>query len=212
MNIWNYNVQTRDALLPAMRSSACMFCLSALHHFPTVEDRKPWGDWEEWKVRVCQVCGWWKVEHWSHLEEGNLYIGDRSAAAGSLRHLDLTNVETPLQEVRKFLAAKYTSRFAIDPYLFEKTVGSVFKDLGYEFLVTSRSGDEGIDVLLHRHDEVIGVQVKRYQTAIKVGQIRELVGALVLKKFTKGMFVTLDFSLVRMTLLKTRKQSDWNFR
>src|SRR3712207_1019555 len=121
MTIWNYASQTKDALLNVMRSVKCVYCDSDLFRFEPLIDEKPWGDANEWRVRVCQTCGWWKITEINHLDEGNLYRAFRGAAAGNLKTLDLTNLDTPLDEVRNFLLARYEPRFNVDPYLFEKT-------------------------------------------------------------------------------------------
>jgi restriction system protein len=190
MSIWEYKSQTKDTLHTVMCSVDCTHCGSNLYEYKPISDTMAWGATEVWRARTCQTCGWWKIARYFDDPEGNLSIVSRSAAAGSLKQLDLTNLDTPLNEVREFLAARYDSRFDLNPYLFEKTVASVFEDIGYEVLVTSRSGDDGIDVLLFKSNEVIGVQVKRYRERIKVSQIRELLGALVVNNLTKGMFVT----------------------
>jgi restriction system protein len=54
--------------------------------------------------------------------------------------------------------------------MFEETVASVFRSLGYDATVTAYSGDGGIDVILHKGEERIGVQVKRYRNSISVEQ------------------------------------------
>jgi restriction system protein len=190
MSVWEYKSQTKDTLHRAMCSVDCPYCRSALHRYDSIFDYRAWGATEEWRVRACRTCGWWKIANYFDDPEGNLSIRTRSAAAGSLKRLDLTSLETPLTEVRDYLIAHYDSRFRVNPYLFEHVVGSVFKDLHYEVVVTGRSGDNGIDVLLHKGDEIVGVQVKRYHGSIKTAQIRELLGALVIHGYTKGMFVT----------------------
>ena len=87
--------------------------------------------------------------------------------------------------------AKSNARFTIQPRLFEETVASVFRTLGYRAVVTSYSGDDGIDVILENDSGTfLGVQVKRYQDRIKVSQIRELLGALVINGMTRGIFIT----------------------
>jgi hypothetical protein len=146
-------------------------------------------------VRTCPVCGWWSViRHESTVASAGGGAGYRSeslGAFGSLLELDLADVEAPVEEVRRYLAARYESRFDIHPRLFEETVGSVFGDLGYAARVTGYSGDDGIDVILDGPaGEVIGVQVKRYRHSIQVEQIRALTGALVLGGLTRGIFVT----------------------
>lgn len=102
----------------------------------------------------------------------------------------MTDLSVPLEEVRTFLIARYESRFAVNPRLFEKTVGSVFSDLGYDVVVTSYRNDGGIDAILSKNSSQVGVQVKRYRGSISVDQRRGFLGALLLAKIPKGIFVT----------------------
>ncbi|MBN1425886.1 restriction endonuclease [Candidatus Fermentibacteria bacterium] len=112
-------------------------------------------------------------------------------AIGSLREFDLADVEAPIREVRSYLTARYHSRFTVHPRLFEETVASVFKSLGFEVLVTGYGNDGGIDVILScPGGTAVGVQVKRTKNAIKVEQIRSLAGALLVAGITTGVFVT----------------------
>lgn len=118
-------------------------------------------------------------------------------ACGSLLDLDLQDLTLPIDEVRRFLTAKYEQRFVLAPQLFEDVVASVFHDLGFDVIVTGyhggahQRGDGGIDVILRGADDSrIGVQVKRYADSISVEQLRALAGALLLGGLTKGMFVT----------------------
>jgi restriction system protein len=114
-----------------------------------------------------------------------------SGSAGALRLLTSPNLDLPLDELRKYLAAQYESRFAVHPRLFEETVASVFRDLGYRTRVTGYSHDDGIDVVMDGPgDQIIGVQVKRWKNSVTVEQIRAFAGALILGGMTKGMFVT----------------------
>jgi restriction system protein len=143
-------------------------------------------------VRLCRMCGWWTKQKFVIS-----YLGDwdtstySSGAIGSLYNLDVSDQSIPIEEIRSYLAVKYDERFNIDPWRFEEVVASVYKDLGYYARVTARSGDGGIDVVLDgSNSKVIGVQVKRYKDKIKVEQIRSFVGALYLKRMTRGIFVT----------------------
>lgn len=113
-------------------------------------------------------------------------------AAGTLKSLDLRNVEIPLNELRQYLVAKYNDRFLLNPRVLEELVASVFGDHGYQVRLTSYSGDGGIDVfaLDGAGGELIGVQVKRYKQPIEAEQIRAFGGALVLQGVTRGIFVT----------------------
>jgi hypothetical protein len=145
----------------------------------------------ERRVRACRVCGWW-VAFEESLEKNVQHVIVRSyGGVGALKNLDLRDITMPIEEVRAFLTGRYEKRFVMDPVLFEETVASVFRDLGYHASTTARSGDGGIDVILGASDGTeIGVQVKRYKGTIQVDQIRELTGALVLKGLTRGIFVT----------------------
>jgi restriction system protein len=138
-------------------------------------------------VKTCPICGWWVAFR-------DDVVGSREihsyGGVGALKILAGKDIQAPIEEVRAFLTANYKSRFAIHPKIFEETVASVFRDLGYSARVTAYSGDDGIDVILDRGPETVGVQVKRYRDTIQVSQIRELVGALVINKITKGIFVT----------------------
>lgn len=149
---------------------------------------KPHIELVEATEKVCQVCGWWVA--FRDYIRGREVI-ESHGGAGGLRTLDLTDIKTPLSEVRQYLAAKYETRKQLHPRLFEETVGSVFGDLGYEVTVTAYSGDGGIDlILVGPAGDTVGVQVKRHKNKIEAHQIRELTGALMLRGITKGVFVT----------------------
>ncbi|CAL2076597.1 restriction endonuclease [Tenacibaculum sp. 190524A02b] len=143
-------------------------------------------------LEYCDTCGWWRVlkqllvsaevhQMWT------MFFG----FSGTLRNLDVSDINTPIEEATKYLIAKYDSRFDINPKLFEDVVGNVFKGIGYNVHVTGYSNDGGIDVVLGNSSEkMIGVQVKRYKNKIKVEQIRAFAGALLLNGYKNGIFVT----------------------
>ena len=197
--MWDYSVNASDLDSRGVSTNSCLFCATPLtrlpeepnapllrldHYGEEIQNRRDW---------VCAACGWWKVECDGLFLSHRIDVySSRSAyvAAGALKDFDVTDIIVPLQEVRDFLTAKYERRFTMHPALFEQTVGSVFGDLGYSVVVTGRSGDGGIDVILQMGSRTIGVQVKRYSTAIEAEQIRSLAGALLLAGITTGVFVT----------------------
>ena len=147
---------------------------------------------EKVSLHYCPVCGWWRVvkdvcvcaEEW---QIWDIFFG----FSGTLKTLDLTDINQPISEVTDYLTAKYESRFIVNPQLFEEVVASVFKGIGYNVNVTGFSNDGGIDVVLENGGyNKIGVQVKRYKNKIKVEQIRAFAGALMLSDFKSGIFVT----------------------
>lgn len=204
MSLFVHADPSPQATVEAVSVDRCMFCagtLKVLHSKERTTRIPEFGiskgpGWERWHeiVKRCRRCGWWcrKEENTSqildHTETG---VGQSiSGAAGCLKALDISYGETPIQEIRDYLTGKYDQRFAIRPRVFEEVVASVFRDLGYQAIVTNYSGDDGVDVFLTKGSETIGVQVKRYEPTIGVDQIRELAGSLLLNDVTKGMFVT----------------------
>jgi restriction endonuclease len=112
-------------------------------------------------------------------------------ATAVLRELDLLDMRLPLEELRQYLAAQFEKRNELHPRLLEEAVASVFRDHGFEALVTSYSRDGGIDVVLRDNDEsYAGVQVKRTKNRISAEQIRSFVGALFVGGYTRGIYVT----------------------
>jgi restriction system protein len=197
MAIWRYPTSAREP--EYVWSDNCPFCksyLNCIHH--VVEDTRQMRlslsnhSNTATEVWICQVCGWWKAKERQESETTRPWIMNHSTrgACASLCDLDLTDIQQPVQEIQKFLTAKYELRHIVHPQMFEETVASVFRSLGYEATVTAYSGDDGIDVILQKGEDRIGVQVKRYRNSISVEQIRSLAGALVLNQMTKGIFVT----------------------
>ena len=202
MAIWEYNGHVTDKGLvkEGLYLTRCIFCTTELL---TPRDEKSlsparqmkghyFGEQEQtFKVEICPTCGWWKVRREVLWSKDTLFYAQHYAAIATLRDLNLKDLSTPLEEVRSYLTAKYKARFDVHPRLFEETVGSVFKDLGYDTKVTAYSNDGGIDVILEEEDGTeVGVQVKRYKDSISVEQIRAFAGALLLNGYTKGIFVT----------------------
>jgi restriction system protein len=202
MGIWEH-AHTNAVPNLDLIGSHCPYCRSPLR-----EHLADWGEpqyaehtWSIDTVWLCPVCGWW---HTYRQTQGSVLGNDVGpngetgpygtlfmASAGVLKNLSLRDIEAPIEEVRAFLTARFERRFEVHPSLMERTVASVFSDLGYSALVTGRSGDDGIDIVLSdSRSDLIGVQVKRYRDRIAVEQIRSLAGALILGGYTRGMFVT----------------------
>jgi len=197
--IWRYSDLADDNRLELYLNTDCLFCRSQLTALDSPEEREEYGGEQGW-VRsesttafVCPHCGWWKISKLvSDFPTKVLQKGGYQTlgAVSCLKQLDLSDVSLPLKDVQRFLLAKYESRYQIHPKLFEETVSSVFKLLGYGVEVTAYSNDGGIDIILNDGSSQIGVEVKRYKNKIQAKQIRELAGALKLKGITKGVFVT----------------------
>lgn len=142
-------------------------------------------------LSTCPLCGWWHVSKDIFLcSKSQLWFVEFGTSA-VLYRFDPADITIPAEEVRQYLVIKYESRFNVHPRRFEEVVASVFSNHGFRSEVTSYSRDGGIDVILRdAFDRPIAIQVKRRKGVIKVASIRELLGAMVLKGFTKGAFVT----------------------
>ncbi len=199
--IWRYDDTARQS--PAVnRLEACIYCgtrsgsysratdsiLSQEQWFPFSEQTQPLGV----NLLICPICGWWIVYRIEQSRpDGEIRVEEWSAA-GALKNLDLDDISAPLDEAREYLVARYSDRYKVNAKLYEQVVGSVFRSLGYDALVTAYSGDGGIDVMILERagGGRIGVQVKRQRDKIEAFQIRELTGALVQQHITRGIFVT----------------------
>jgi len=177
----------------AIESNECIFCESRMYGIENEE--RPFNPNANTlvttRVRTCTVCGWWNFR----IDEQHAWKGGRLAyirgGHAHLKNFDLSVASQRVEEVRSYLLAKYNERFTMDPRLFEETVASVYRDLGFSTRVTAYQNDGGIDVILDGPgDMMIGIQVKRYKNSIKVEHVRALTGALFIGGFTKGIFVT----------------------
>jgi restriction system protein len=164
---------------------------------------------------MCNNCGWWLSVKIGERFEDRFFLAPNPDAptfdealeeatpmgvasfkpvglsSSHLKTLDLARIDNPIEEVEDYLRVRYDERFDVHPRVFEEIVASVFKNAGYEVEVTNYANDGGIDVILNGgRDSQIGVQVKRYKNSIKVHQIREFLGALVVNGFVRGVFVT----------------------
>jgi restriction system protein len=77
---------------------------------------------------VCPACGWWNlIKNISIFAEvwqlWDFYYG----CSGVLKELDIEDDKTRIDEVARYLIAKYESRSWINPKIFEEVVADVFK-------------------------------------------------------------------------------------
>ena len=197
MSFWNYDdeITSINTLKLISTLNGCFFCGRKDWDVVDFYEDLSYGEREGRSFSngesICMNCGWWsKTSHTLIIKDGAKKLVN-GCSSGSLKNLDLHNINTPLLEINNYLIAKYDDRFNMSWQLFEDLVGSVFKNLGYVTQVTGRSNDGGIDVIMTApNNEIIGVQVKRYKNSSKAEQIRSLIGALVIGGITKGVFIT----------------------
>lgn len=189
MSIWLYQDQCNSPEENTIRSDKCIFCKCNLKTI--YKETSTWNNHIK-EINVCPICGWWAI--WE--SSSNIVLkNDRLSfnlygTSAVLKKLSLMDIEQPIDEIRQYLLVKYEDRFTMHPRLFEETVESVFKNIGFQTIITSYHNDGGIDVILNDGISEIGVQVKRYKDSIQVSQIREFLGALIENGMTHGIFVT----------------------
>jgi restriction system protein len=203
MTIWEYAERRETPFTQDfVYNPLCMYCHSPLERDREDESNSTLDDYINYGmsdgfttathaiIGICPGCGWWKYAVDTQIG-GRPNPSYENVRIGSLMRLDLSSGLLAIADVRDYLVAKYESRFQINPRIMEELVASIYRDHGFESLVTAYSGDGGIDVILRGpHEQTVGVQVKRYRGRISVSQIRELVGALVVNGHTRGVFVT----------------------
>lgn len=111
-------------------------------------------------------------------------------------------IASGVQRIRDNLASEILDQIRIGtPFFFEKLVVNLFVKMGYggaqqgSAWVTGRSGDGGIDGVIHEDKlglDVIYIQAKRWKDGNTVGgpDMQQFVGALATRKAKKGIFVT----------------------
>jgi hypothetical protein len=100
------------------------------------------------------------------------------------------------QELLKFLATHPESIYALDPRHFEELVAEIFRDFGYEVLLTPRSRDGGLDIRAIKKDSVgtllYLIECKRYAVTRPVGVeiVRGLYGVATEERASCGIIAT----------------------
>ncbi|MEY9543205.1 restriction system protein [Bradyrhizobium diazoefficiens] len=206
MSIWKYNLAARSLDASRKDRDECPFCsekLAVLAYLGEVVEGDD-GYESDFRGRICDLCGWWLIKVYRHLNRENVARFYKSKDPGDdptfvhqwlwthavLKELDLADIATPVHEIQDYLVGRYQERLGVNPRLMEETVGEVFRGLGWDVIVTSYSKDGGIDAIMTKRDKLCGVQVKRYSETIGVRQIREFSGALMARHITNGVFVT----------------------
>lgn len=67
--------------------------------------------------------------------------------------------------------------YNLNPFDFEKQIGELYKSLGYKVLVTQKSNDGGIDVIIEKGNIRKGVQCKKYKSKVGRPDVQQLWGA-----------------------------------
>lgn len=80
----------------------------------------------------------------------------------------------------------------LNGYQFEEEIAKLYRKLGYTASVTRKSGDGGVDIVLHKDDAKIAVQCKHHSNKVGPNDIRALQGVVATQNFDYGIFVSLN--------------------
>ena len=89
----------------------------------------------------CTRCGWWA----KLIGSGNTGYGKISE--GVLRSFNINDQELGLAEVRAHLSRRFSDLYALTPRRFEEVVGDVYKQSGYDVILTPTTRDGGADLI-----------------------------------------------------------------
>jgi HJR/Mrr/RecB family endonuclease len=144
------------------------------------------------RLAICLVCGWWSYDADlpQDLSGRSYYYSSRAI----LQEFSIDDKDVPYRELASYLTKHQEKLLDVHPAKFEELVGAVYRDvMGHtvEFCSYGRP-DKGLDVVCGRVNSgrLFGIQVKRYKSPIKLGQIHQFLGALQLAQLSEGVFVT----------------------
>ncbi|MBK8211646.1 MAG: restriction endonuclease [Rhodospirillales bacterium] len=151
---------------------------------------------------ICATCGWWYCrEYLPPVGEGTGF--DRSfevRRASVLREFTIGDIDIPIETLRAHLNKHQEDLWRVNPRVMERLVADIFSDF-FECDVVHVGGpkDGGIDAIVLDGNEQRVIQVKRREDSAhieSVREIREFLGAMVLRGSSQGVFATTgrDFS------------------
>lgn len=77
--------------------------------------------------------------------------------------------------------------------IFEKQVLALLKKMGFDAEMTKASGDGGIDIIAHKHDDIVGgkfiIQCKNWSKPIGEPPVRDLYGVVVSENANKSLLI-----------------------
>jgi hypothetical protein len=120
----------------------------------------------------------------------------QSATNKAEREKFIRNNDKVKSELEKKVVEKLKTEISyyrsMDPYKFESEVASLYRKEGYTAEVTSKSNDEGKDIILRKNDEVTYVECKRFNEENRVSRpvLNKLLGVMAADGVKKGIVVT----------------------
>ena len=170
------------------------FCPFCRHNIPKINDglHKGISYYDVWS---CPICGWWEIEK---QEFGIPAAGHPTTQEYNfqaiVRAFDVSDRELPEDILLTHLRKEASILYDIHPRKMEEIVKYVFSSYySCDVIHCGKSHDGGVDLIMIDSDEPTLIQVKRRQNPDyieSVSAIREFLGALLINRSRKGIFVS----------------------
>ena len=174
----------------------CVYCKRPLDVINHDENQVDVGftKTEIWKQKLCPSCRWWTLDYHSYLPHEDGIAEDHGHAFAVLREFHIDGIDTPVEELRRYLTDRFEARFDIHPRKLEEILASIFREHGFRVELTAYTKDGGVDLFLLRspREGWIAVQVKRNKESMKIGveEIDRFLGVILRHDLYRGIFVT----------------------
>jgi|LGOV01.1.fsa_nt_gb HJR/Mrr/RecB family endonuclease len=100
------------------------------------------------------------------------------------------NFISNLKNGKKSSTISYDEIINMNGYEFEQLIAELFNGIGYRAEVTKSSGDQGVDVILYKNSERIGIQAKRYTGKVTNKAVQEIVAGVKHYNLDRGIVIS----------------------
>lgn len=76
---------------------------------------------------------------------------------------------------------------------FEEFIGNLFENMGYAVTLTKASGDQGVDLIVEKNKDRIGIQTKCYTSTVSNKAVQEIIAGLRYYDLGKGIVITNNY-------------------
>jgi restriction system protein len=145
---------------------------------------------------VCTGCGWWMTIEGriGHFDNGEEWRPSPILYPSALLAFDTASMYVPARILATELTNNSLDFRRMHPTAIERFAQEILSGVySCEVRHVGRTGDGGIDLLMLQSDSPVVIQVKhrRDSSAIEyISVIREFLGAMVVKNYRKGIFIT----------------------
>lgn len=119
-----------------------------------------------------------------------------AAGNGEIKTKDFLSLDSDEENKKDNINMDYIERNIITPHEFEALVAVLYEKLGYTTYVTSRSNDNGVDVIALNDKEILFIQCKHTKHSVAREAIKDVIFAMdtykdyLNKRVAKGVIVT----------------------